>query len=87
MKKGDASIMHMGDIILAAAAESGINENCCLLNNQPTCNVFINVKCLSNIRDAPDRKYLRVYCNSVVTHTKQFLTSPDVLILSGITPR
>ena len=42
MKKGNASIMHVGDTILAAAVEAGINENLCLLNNQLTCNAFIN---------------------------------------------
>ena len=42
MRKDDASIMHMGDTILAAAAEAGIDENLCLLDNQSTCNAFIN---------------------------------------------
>ena len=52
--KGDASIMHVGDTILAAAAEARIDENWCLLDNQLTRNAFINGKYLSNIRDAPD---------------------------------
>ena len=69
--KGDASIMHVGDTILAAAAEAGIDENWCLLNNQSTCNAFINVKYLLNIRDAPYGKYLRVHCNAGVTHTNK----------------
>ena len=34
VRKGDASIMHVGYTILAAAAESGIDENWCLINNQ-----------------------------------------------------
>ena len=42
VRKGDASIMHVGDIILDAAAEAGIDENLCLLNNQSKCNAFIN---------------------------------------------
>ena len=42
VKKGNSRIMHMGDTILAAAAEAGIDENWCLLDNQSTCNAFIN---------------------------------------------
>ena len=71
VRKGDASIMHVGDTILASAAEARIDENWCLLDNQLTCNAFINEKYLSNIRDAPDGKYLRVHCNGGVTHTKK----------------
>ena len=44
MRKGDASIIHVDDTILAAAAETRIDENWCLLNNQSTCNSFINGK-------------------------------------------
>ena len=44
VRKGDARIMHVGDTILAAAAEAGIDENWCLLDNQSTCNAFINGK-------------------------------------------
>ena len=40
--KFNANIMCVEDAILAAAAESGIDENWCLLNNQSTCNYFIN---------------------------------------------
>ena len=61
--------MHVGNTILAAAAEAGIDENWCLLDNQSTCNAFINKKYLSNIRDAPNVQYLCVHCNSGVTHT------------------
>ena len=46
MRKGDASIMHVGNTILAAAVEAGIDENWCLLDNQLTCNTFINEKYL-----------------------------------------
>ena len=63
--------MHVGDTILVAAAEDGIDENWCLLKNQSTCNAFINKKCLSNIRDATYGQYLRVHCNSGVTHTNK----------------
>ena len=62
--------MHVGDTILAAAAEAVINDNWCLLSNQLTFKAFINGKDLSNIIDAPNGQYLRVNCNSGVTHTK-----------------
>ena len=42
VRKGDTSIMHVGNTILAAAEEAGIDENWCLLDNQSTCNAFIN---------------------------------------------
>ena len=58
VRKGNASIMHMGDTILYAAAEAGIDENWHLLDNQSTCNAFINKKDLSNIRDASNEQYL-----------------------------
>ena len=61
----------MGNTILAAAVEAGIDENWCLLYNQPTCNAFINLKYLSNIRDATDGQYLRVHYDSGVKHTKK----------------
>ena len=71
VRKGDASITHVGDTILVAAAEVGIDENWCLLDNQSTCNELFNVKFLSNIRDAPDRQYPRVHFNAGVTHTNK----------------
>ena len=71
VRKGDARIMHVGNTILDAAAETGIDENWCLLDNQLICNAFINGKYLSNIRDAPDGKYIHVHCNSGVTHTNK----------------
>ena len=71
VKKGNARIMHVGDTILSDTVEAGINENWCLLDNHPTCNVFINVKYLSNIRDAPNGQYLCVHCNAGVTHTNK----------------
>ena len=49
VNKGNASIIHVGDNILASTAEARIDENWCLLDNQSTCNAFINEKYLSNI--------------------------------------
>ena len=63
----NSNIMCVGDTILSDAAEANIDENWCILDNQPTCNAFINVKYMSNIRDAPDGKYLCVHCNKGVT--------------------
>ena len=71
MSKGDARIMNLGNTILAAAEEDGVDKNWCLLDNQSPCNAFINRKYLSNIRHAPDGQYLRVHCNAGVTHTKK----------------
>ena len=61
----------MGNTILAAVEEARIDENLCLLNNQSTCNALINEKFLSNIKDAPNGKYLHIHCNTLVTHTKK----------------
>ena len=63
MNKVNTRIMQVGDTILAAASEAGVHENWCLLDNQYTCNAFINGKYLSNIIDTPDGQYIRVYCN------------------------
>ena len=71
MKKGNAIIIHVVDTILDAVAEASINENWCLLDNQSTCNSFINVKYLSNIRYDLDGQYLRVHCKLGVTHTNK----------------
>ena len=71
VRKGDAIIMHVGNTILAAAAEAGIDENWCLLDNQSTFNAFINGKYLSNIIDASGGQYLRVHCNPGVKHTNK----------------
>ena len=71
VRKGDASIMHVGDTILSSATEAVIDENWCLLGNQSTYNAFINGKYLSNIRDATDGQYLHVHCNAGVTHTNK----------------
>ena len=71
VRKGDASIMQVGDTILYASAEAIINENWCLIDNQSTCNTFINKKYHSNIRDAPNGQYICVHCNSGVTHTNK----------------
>ena len=71
VKKVNSRIIHAGDTILSAAADAGIDENWCFLNNQLTCNAFINENYLSNIIDAPDGKYLLVHCNAVLTHTNK----------------
>ena len=69
VRKDDSIIMQVGDTVMGAAAEALIDENWCLLDNQSTCNAFINRKYPSNIRDAPNEQYLRVHCNAGVTHT------------------
>ena len=51
VRKGDAIIIHVSDTILAAAAEAGIDNNWCLIDNRSTCNAFINGKYFLNIRD------------------------------------
>ena len=71
MRKGDANIIHVGCTILADAAEAGIDENWCLLDNQSTCNAFINKKYLSNIIDAPNGQYICFHCNAGVIHTNK----------------
>ena len=76
VRKGDSSIMYVGDTILAAAAEAGIDENWCLLNNQSTCNALTNEKYLSNIRDAPDGQYICVHCNAGATNTNKIGDRP-----------
>ena len=63
--------MRLVDTTLDAAAEAGIDENWCLRDNQSTCNAFVNVKYLSNIRDVPDGQYLCVNCNAGVTYTNK----------------
>ena len=70
VKKSNTRIMNVGNTIKAVTAESGIDENGCLLDNQSTCNAFVNKKYPSNIRDAPYCQYLRVHFNEGVTHTK-----------------
>ena len=71
--------MHVGGTILSAASEPGIAENWCLLDNQSTHNAFINGKYLSNIRDAPDGKYLRVHFNAGVAYTNNICDLPGYL--------
>ena len=71
VNKGNTRIINVGDTILSDAAEAGIDEIFRLLDNQSTCNTFINKKYLSNIRDVTNGKYLRFHCNTGVTHTKK----------------
>ena len=61
LNKTNTNIMRLEDTILAAAYEESIEKKLCLLKNQPTCNTLINGNYLSNIRDTPDGKYLRVH--------------------------
>ena len=70
LNKLNSKMMCVGDTFLADAAESGIDDNWCLLNNQSTLNAFINGKYLSNIIYAPDGKYLHFHCNKGVSYTK-----------------
>ena len=65
----NTNIMHMGYTILADATESGIDENCCLIDNQSTCKAFINGKYMSSIRDPLDGKYPNIHCNTGVNYT------------------
>ena len=69
--KPNTNVMHMVYTNLAAAAESIIDKNWCLLENQSTCNAIINGKYFSNIRDAPDGQYSHVHWNAGVIYTKQ----------------
>ena len=87
LKKGNSSIIHVGDTILVVAAETGIDENWCLLDNKSTWNVFINKKYFSNIRYVPDGQYIRVHCNPEWHTPKQLVTSQNIPILYGKTPR
>ena len=69
--KHNANIMHVGDTILDDAAEAIIDENVCHIDNQSTCNPFINGKYLSKIIDAPERQYIRVHFHEGVTYTNK----------------
>ena len=71
VRKGDASIIQVGNTILAAAVETGIDEIWCPIDNHSTCNAFIDGEYLSNIRDNPSGQYLRFHCNAGVTHTNK----------------
>ena len=69
--KQNVKIMRVGDTILAATAEAGIDENWCLIDNWSTWNAFINDKYLSSTRDYHNGQYLRVNCNALVTYTNK----------------
>ena len=69
--KRNSNIIHLVDNILADAAEAIIDENWCHIDNKLACNPLINGKYLSNIRDAPERQYIRVHCNEGVTYTNK----------------
>ena len=76
VRKVDDSIMYMGNTIIAAAAEAGIGENWCLLDNQSICNAFINKKYLSNVRDAPNGQHICFHCKSGVKNTNKNFDLP-----------
>ena len=61
--------MCVGYNILDDAAEAGIYENWCLLDNKTTFNAFINGNYMLNIIDAPGGQYILVHYNSVVTYS------------------
>ena len=63
--------MHVVYTILAVAIEAIIDGSLCLLDNQSTCNAFIDGKYISKFRDSPGGKYPCVHCNSGVTYTNQ----------------
>ena len=42
VSKGDSIKIHVENTILDIAAEAGVDENWCLLDNQSTCIAFIN---------------------------------------------
>ena len=52
-------------------SRTSIDKNEYLLDNQSTCNAFVNGRYLPNIRDAPDRQYIRVHWNVGVTYTNK----------------
>ena len=63
--------MHVGDTILAAKVESGIDEILCLFDNQSTCNAFINGKYIWYTRNSPYGQYLYVHCNEGLTYNNK----------------
>ena len=69
--KCNTNVICVVDTILNAASELGIDENWFLLYNQSTCDAFLNVKYMSNIRNATDGQYLHVHYNAVVTYTNK----------------
>ena len=85
--KGNASIMHLGDTILDAAAETVIDEKLCLLDNQSTCNTFINGN-TTQISEMllMDNIYVSIVTQEINTPTR-LVISRDILILCSITPR
>ena len=74
--KLNSNIICVVDTILDAAAEYGISENWCLLNNQSTYNIFIDGKYLTYIIYAPDIQYLPLLYNTGVTYTNKIGNLP-----------
>ena len=87
LSKGDSSIMHVGNTILDSEAEAGVDENWCLLNNQSTCNAFINRNALQILKMLlMDNIYLYIVTQEWHTPTR-LVVYRYILILCGITPR
>ena len=68
--------MCVGNTILSDEAEAHIEENWCLLDNQSTCNAFINGKYIPNIRDTPDGKDLPIHFNVGLNYTNNIGDPP-----------
>ena len=66
----------MGDTILSAVSEAGIDDNWCLIDNHSMYNAFGNGKYMLYIRYAPEVQYLRVHCYLGVTYTNKICGLP-----------
>ena len=69
--KHNTNILGVGDTIMDAASEAGIDKNWYLFDNQSTRNAFINEKYLLNTKNYLDGKCLHVHCNVGVTYTNK----------------
>ena len=65
--------MSVGDNILDATSEAVIDKNCCLIDNQSSCNAFDNTKYLPNNKDVHYGKYIYFHCNAGVTYTNKII--------------
>ena len=70
-KKHNSNIISVGDTIMTAEKESGINNNWCLLENESTCNTFVYWKHLLKSRDSPDGKKIYFCCNTELIYTNK----------------
>ena len=74
--KVNVSVIFVVDTILASETESGVDGNWCLLDNKSSCNAFINVKYISNIRNSSDGQYICVHCNARVNYPNKIADLP-----------